>query len=159
MTRRRFHVGDEAATRALGAAIATALTGGLVVHLHGDLGAGKTTLVRGLLRELGHEGTVRSPTYTLVEPYDLNRGVVYHLDLYRLADPEELEFIGLRDLLSPDAVLLVEWPERGEGALPAADLHVWLEVRGDARVAVLESAAPRGEDVLRELTFCDRNPS
>ncbi len=124
---------DEAATIALGRQLATVLRQGGNVHLHGDLGAGKTTLVRALLRELGHDGPVRSPTYALVETYDINGLAVYHLDLYRTADPEELEFIGLRDWLRPGNLVLIEWPQRGAGYLPAADLRIDLAHAGEGR--------------------------
>ena len=91
----------------------------LIVYLKGDLGAGKTTLVRGFLRGLGYKGTVKSPTYTLIEPYRIAGKSICHLDLYRLADAEELEYLGVRDLLQEETVLLIEWPERGEGVLPS----------------------------------------
>lgn len=144
---------DAAATEALGGALAAALppAGGLIVHLYGELGAGKSTLVRGLLRALGHCGAVRSPTYTLVEPYALARGPAYHFDLYRLADPEELEFIGIRDFLDADALLLVEWPQRGAGCMPAADLALHLDYAGPARHARLYAFSPAGRRVLDTL--------
>lgn len=144
---------DDTATQALGAQIAAALppAGGLVVHLRGDLGAGKTTLVRSLLRALGHGGAVRSPTYALVEPYTLARGPAHHFDLYRLADPEELEFIGIRDFVDPAALLLVEWPERGSGHLPAADLDVQLAAAGSGRVATLSARTAAGQRLLDAL--------
>jgi tRNA threonylcarbamoyladenosine biosynthesis protein TsaE len=119
------YLASEAEQLGFGARLAAALRGlNGVVYLRGDLGAGKTTLVRGLLRALGHRGAVRSPTYTLIEPYVLDAVRIFHLDLYRLGDPEELEYLGLRDLLDGDALLLVEWPERGIGVLPAADLEI-----------------------------------
>jgi len=127
----------EVDTLALGASLTEALPAKGCVYLYGDLGAGKTTLVRGFLRAAGHAGSVRSPTYTLVEPYALQRGEVFHLDLYRLGDPEELEFIGLRDF-SDRGLLLVEWPAMGEGVLPPCDLAVWLERVGAFRQARLE---------------------
>ncbi len=127
-----LHLGDEDATSALGAQLACQLPARAVVHLHGDLGAGKSTLARALLRALGVTGTIRSPTYTLVEQYPLPAGgMALHLDLYRIGDPGELEFLGLD---TGEANLwLVEWPERGQGALPAADLDIYLAVAGDGR--------------------------
>jgi tRNA threonylcarbamoyladenosine biosynthesis protein TsaE len=100
---------------ALGGKIADTFPQGGLVFLHGDLGTGKTTLVRGLLRYLGFTGTVKSPTYTLVEPYNVNGRELYHFDLYRLADPEELEYMGVRDYLSSDVLCLIEWPEKAQG--------------------------------------------
>lgn len=112
---------------AFGGKIADEFPEGGLVFLNGDLGAGKTTLVRGLLRHLGFEGTVKSPTYTLVEPYHINGRDIYHFDLYRLADPEELEYMGGRDYLSSDALCLIEWPEKAQGFLPQEDLEVFIE--------------------------------
>ena len=129
---------DSAATEALGARLAETLAPPAVVFLQGDLGTGKTTLVRGLLRALGYQGAVRSPTYTLLESYPLGSGlVVHHLDLYRLCDPEELEWIGLRELLTAQAIVLIEWPQRGAGMLPAADLAIQLALEGCGRRATL----------------------
>ena len=124
---------DEAATINLGRQLAAALRQGGSVHLHGDLGAGKTTLVRALLHQLGHDGPVRSPTYALVETYDIHGLAVYHLDLYRTADPDELEFIGLRDWLRPGNLILIEWPERAAGYLPAPGLRIDLAHADDGR--------------------------
>lgn len=123
---------NEAATLTLGAQLAT-LPCPQVVYLHGDLGAGKTTLVRGALRALGYEGAVRSPTYTLLERYELDGLVIVHFDLYRLADPEELHALGLRELLEEAAMLFFEWPERGEGLLPPATLTLRFDLEGDGR--------------------------
>lgn len=122
--------------------------GPLVVFLNGDLGTGKTTLVRGVLRGLGHPGTVRSPTYTLIEPYELADVRLYHLDLYRLGDPDELEYLGLRDLDREDALLLVEWPDRGSGALPPPDLRIDLGYQPDGRRLTLTAGRPGGRVVL-----------
>lgn len=143
---------DEAATSALGMRLATAIDGGLVIHLHGELGAGKTTLARALLRTLGAGERIKSPTYSLVEPYVLADGrPAWHLDLYRIAAAAELEWLGLDALAEPQAVVLVEWPERGAGALPAADLVLDLEHAGNGRRAVLSAATPRGREVLSRL--------
>jgi tRNA threonylcarbamoyladenosine biosynthesis protein TsaE len=141
---------DAAATEALGARLAQSLVPA-IVYLQGDLGTGKTTLTRGLLRGLGHAGRVRSPTYTLVEPYRFAGGVIYHLDLYRLADPEELEWLGLRDMLAEHALLLVEWPERGAGVLPPADLIITLEYSGSGRRVTLDAASAAGEQLLENV--------
>ena len=142
------YLNSAAATEALGARLASALAPGCVLYLRGDLGAGKTTLARGLLRGLGHPGTVKSPTFTLVEPYQLGRWRLFHWDLYRLADPEELEYLGLRDQIDGEAVLLIEWPERGQGALPRADVAVWLEYLGEQRGVRWEARSALGAAVL-----------
>lgn len=129
-----LEVAGEAAQLRLGGHLAELLRAYRgILYLRGDLGAGKTTLVRGLLRGLGYQGAVRSPTYTLIEPYDSVEPPVVHLDLYRLADPEELEYLGLRDLLERPGLILVEWPERGFGALPPADLELRIEHAGERR--------------------------
>ena len=119
---RRFHLADAAATESVGAALARALDGGMVVTLHGDLGTGKTTVVRGALRALGWTGPVKSPTYPLVEYYPFSSLYFYHFDFYRFADPGEWETAGLADCFRDDAVCLVEWPERVAGLLPPADV-------------------------------------
>lgn len=135
---RVLSLADAAATTALGAALAASLPARAVLHLKGELGAGKTTLARGLLRALGVEGPVRSPTYTLVERYPTAHGLVLHLDLYRIAEAGELEFLGLDDDAVDARLWLVEWPERGAGRLPAPDLVLQLSMDGDGRRAALE---------------------
>jgi tRNA threonylcarbamoyladenosine biosynthesis protein TsaE len=145
-------VADEAAMEALGSRIAVGLAAGTVVFLRGELGAGKTTLVRGILRGLGHAGAVKSPTYTLVEPYRLGERTIYHFDLYRLNDPEELEFLGLRDYLSGSGICLIEWPERGAGVLADADLEIAIERSPDGRVVRMRAHTSRGTAVLHGMT-------
>lgn len=142
---------DEAATEAFGARLAQAFSGGGLIFLHGQLGAGKTTLVRGLLRALGHQGAVKSPTYTLVEEYRLQGRPVYHFDLYRLAEAEELEWMGIRDYLAADALCLVEWPERGEGVLPPADLALHLLVVPGGRQIEAVAVGRRGQALVESL--------
>lgn len=132
------------AMEAVGAALARGLRAGLIIYLRGELGAGKTTLVRGLLHALGHSGTVKSPTYTLVEPYALAGRDIYHFDLYRLTHPAELEAMGVRDYFRPDAVCLIEWPERASGLLPAADIEVVLQHAGAGRSVMLASHSAAG---------------
>lgn len=194
-----YRLNDEAATVALGAGIADAIAeifwsantalaqsdAGLTLYLLGDLGAGKTTLSRGIINGLGHRGAVKSPTYTLVEPYEISyrqslansgdsgndsnaeastqKRPVYHFDLYRLADPAELEFLGLDDYFSALSLCLIEWPERGAGFIPAADIKLTLE---DCRITtpeesigrelVCEASSSVGEAVLKNLRA--RNP-
>lgn len=139
------------ATEQLGAHLAHALEPGCVLYLRGELGAGKTTLVRGLLRRLGHSGPVKSPTYTLVEPYQIRSWRLFHWDLYRLADPEELEFLGLREQADGAAVLLIEWPERGLSFLPSADLTLSLAYAGEGRICRLEAGSAVGMALLARL--------
>jgi tRNA threonylcarbamoyladenosine biosynthesis protein TsaE len=152
----RVRLTDAQATEALGEALARPLAdasrhAATVVHLEGPLGAGKTTLVRGLLRALGHTGRVRSPTFTLLEPYELSPCNVSHLDLFRLSDPAELDYLGLGDLLTPRSLLLVEWAERGGERLPGPDLKLSLDYAGDGREATLQAHSPAGCDVLSRL--------
>lgn len=142
---------DEAATVALGEAFGKILSDGGVVYLEGDLGAGKTTLCRGVLQALGHSGAVKSPTYTLVEPYQLKGKNVYHFDLYRLGDPEELEYVGIRDYFLPGNLCLIEWPNRGEGILPAADITVKVAVDAPGRRADIYGHTSRGQSLIKQL--------
>lgn len=134
-----------------GEALGQVLQGRGLVYLEGELGAGKTTLTRGILRAYGHQGAVKSPTYTLVEPYELGSQRIYHLDLYRLADPEELEFIGGRDVLADDALSIIEWPSRGEGWLPVPDLRLTLEVVDQGRLVSLVASSDNGQRMLELL--------
>tara|TARA_R110002110_G_scaffold26911_3_gene98506 strand:- start:11770 stop:12243 length:474 start_codon:yes stop_codon:yes gene_type:complete len=143
-----WQVPDEDAMVALGAALAAASEPGLVVYLQGDLGMGKTTFCRGFIQRLGHVGAVKSPTYTLVEPYRLGQLDVFHFDLYRLGDPAELEFIGIRDYFAADSLCLVEWPERGVGALPPADLAITIVAAGSSRSVRARAGSVLGSRVL-----------
>lgn len=147
---------DAEATRGIGARLAAALlatdsAGPLVFGLSGELGAGKTTLVGGLLAALGHPGPVRSPTYSLVEPYRLAGRDVQHCDLYRLRDPSELDDLGLRDLLLPRSLLIVEWPERAGGRLPPVDLALRLEYSGEGRTVTITAGTASGQALLAVL--------
>lgn len=152
---RSFHLKDEQATVAMGEKIATVvkneLKQGVVVYLHGDLGAGKTTLTRGFVVGMGHIGNVKSPTYTLVEPYDLGDWQVYHFDLYRLADPEELEFMGIRDYFNHQSCCFIEWPERGVGILPEADISIYLQYKDDQREIEFVAHSSKGRSLLAVL--------
>ena len=155
----RLNLPDPNATDALGAVLAASRPPRAVLYLHGDLGAGKSTLARAMLRALGVRGTIRSPTYTLIERYTLATGQggaedeAVHLDLYRIAAVAELEFLGLDDLAAQAALWLIEWPERGGHALPPADLHVRLALAGEGRDAVLESVSPTGLYWLERLAI------
>ena len=142
---------DENATAGFAALMAGAIEDGAVIYLHGDLGAGKTSFARAFLRALGVGERVKSPTYSLVESYRLDARTAWHLDLYRIADPGELEWLGLDALADPTALVLVEWPERGTGALPAPDLQVDLAYAGTGRVAQVSARSPRGERVLARV--------
>ena len=149
----RVELPDEAAQVAFGAELGRAVGQQALIFLQGDLGAGKTTLVRGFLQARGHQGTVKSPTYTLIEPYPLENGACYHLDLYRLGDGEELEYLGLREMLAECAVLLIEWPERGAGWLTEADLLVEIAYRpGGGRCIAVYGHTAMGIAVVRELS-------
>ncbi len=145
MIKREFQIDDDALMVAFGERLGRALAasdGAISVYLQGDLGAGKTTLSRGILRAFGHTGAVKSPTYTLVEPYEFAQRILYHFDLYRLGDPEELEYMGIRDYFLAPNICLIEWPERGEGLLPEADVSVQIDVAPVGRLIHLHSRVP-----------------
>ncbi len=145
---------DEAATAALATRLAQALDDGLVLYLHGPLGAGKTSFARALLTAMEVGERVKSPTYSLIEGYATRDRPAWHLDLYRIADPAELEWLGLDALADPAALVLVEWPERGAGALPAADLELHLDYAGTGRQAAWRAFTGRGERLLTRLAKC-----
>jgi tRNA threonylcarbamoyladenosine biosynthesis protein TsaE len=148
---RELYLADPAATDALAARMARTLPERAVLFLRGDLGAGKSSLARGMLRALGVQGAIKSPTYTLIERYALDRGDAAHLDLYRIAQAGELEFLGLQDLAPDLRLWLVEWPERGQGALPRPDLELELQVEGQGRRVRLEASSPVGQAWLAGL--------
>ena len=145
------HLPAERDTLAFGEALAPALEPGLVVYLIGELGAGKTTLARGVLRGLGHTGKVKSPSFALVEPYAFSRLYLYHFDFYRFTDPRELGDAGFREHFNPGSVCLVEWPERAAGTVPAADLKITLKLAGVGRELQIDADTEAGRRCLREL--------
>jgi len=148
----KLHLSDCAATEALGARLAATRPATTVVHLRGELGAGKSTLARAMLRALGVQGAIKSPTYTLVERYPLGDGrEAAHLDLYRIGQSGELDFLGLDELADCVSLWLVEWPERGAGHLPAPDLLLDLETEGAGRLASLTAKSPAGSRWLQSF--------
>jgi tRNA threonylcarbamoyladenosine biosynthesis protein TsaE len=151
--RKRWNAGvvDEEGLRALAVALAPVAREGGVVFLQGDLGAGKTTFARALLGALGVGERIKSPTYSLIESYRAGELDAHHLDLYRIADPGELEWLGLGDLVGQAALVVVEWPERGGDALPAPDLVIRLDHAGSRRELAAEARTPRGEALLAAL--------
>ena len=160
MKQLEYLLADEAATVTIGESLAKVLQWqtdqqqaqqSLVVFLNGDLGAGKTTLTRGFVRGMGHKGNVKSPTYTLVEPYELPPWQVYHFDLYRLSDPEELEYMGIRDYFIDNCCCFIEWPEKGAGLLANADIIINMVYQDEHRIIDLRACSNRGEGVLQQL--------
>lgn len=151
------HLHEEAGTLALGAALARAIEPGLTIYLHGDLGAGKTALTRAMLHALGHDGHVKSPTYTLAEPYaiDVNGRTinVIHFDLYRMAGPEEFLDAGFRDHFNEQTVCIIEWPEKADGVLPPPDIRISLAVAGEGRDVELHALSDQGVECLNRLKF------
>ena len=159
MKKLEYFLADEQSTIAVGEGLAKIVLAqneqddktpsALIVHLNGDLGAGKTTLTRGFVRGMGHKGNVKSPTYTLVEPYELPPWQVYHFDLYRLGDAEELEYMGIRDYFAENCCCFIEWPEKGAGILPKADIVIELDYQDEQRTVELFACSTRGEAVLQ----------
>ena len=150
-----YFLADENATVSMGNALAQVvkekIKQGIIVYLYGDLGAGKTTLTRGFVRGMGHNGNVKSPTYTIVEPYELGDWKIYHFDLYRLADPEELEFMGIRDYFAENCCCFIEWPEKGAGLLAKADLTIEIVYIDEQRNIALHAHSETGAQVLKAL--------
>tara|TARA_B110001454_G_scaffold78626_1_gene76066 strand:- start:1922 stop:2440 length:519 start_codon:yes stop_codon:yes gene_type:complete len=164
-----LYLDDEAATLEFGKALAEATfqnpassvasaaaesgipSVGGVIHLHGDLGAGKTSLTRGLMRGYGYEGAVKSPTYTLVEPYEFKYCNIYHFDLYRLSDPEEVEYLGTDDYFAASNLCIFEWAERGSNIIPPADLRINIELEGTGRRLSCQSLSEKGELIAKRL--------
>jgi len=140
-----LHLADEDAMVAFGGQLARITQGHGLIFLEGDLGAGKTTLSRGIIRGLGHTGAVKSPTFTLVEPYEIGAIKAFHFDLYRLVDPEELEYMGIRDYFDEDALCLIEWPQQGAGFLPKPDLTITIRPHNTGRWLTLSPQGARGE--------------
>ena len=146
------HLPEERDTLAFGAALAPHLVPGMVIYLSGELGAGKTTLARGILRGLGYDGRVKSPSYALVEPYKLSRLYLYHFDFYRFTSPRELGEAGFREHFGPDSVCLVEWPENAAGMLPAADIRTMIRVVGSGRQLEIDADTEIGRRCIAQLT-------
>ncbi|MBT3832518.1 MAG: tRNA (adenosine(37)-N6)-threonylcarbamoyltransferase complex ATPase subunit type 1 TsaE [Gammaproteobacteria bacterium] len=153
----KFEFTSEKEMLGLGARLARLLRGEGVVHLSGGLGAGKTTLCRGILRAMGHSGAVKSPTFTLVEPYQILDSEVYHFDLYRLADPGELEYIGIDEYFGNNKLCLIEWPEKAIGYLPQHDLEITIDVLGEKRIIGVRSNSQSGEEICTQLIEVDES--
>lgn len=152
---RSLFLADEQATVKAGQNLGECLSEGSVVFLDGVLGAGKTTFCRGVLKAFGYSGPVKSPTYTLVEPYSVKGQYLYHFDLYRLGNPEELEFMGIRDYFQSNSICLVEWPSRGGDFLPVADLVVKVAPKDSGRTVSVNSSTVKGEAILANLYWSE----
>ncbi|VAW73331.1 tRNA threonylcarbamoyladenosine biosynthesis protein TsaE [hydrothermal vent metagenome] len=148
-----FQIANEQQMQQLGASLCQVISAPCRLNLSGDLGAGKTTFTRGFIRATGYKGMVKSPTYTLVEPYALSNFHLYHIDLYRLSDPEELEFLGVREMLEEDSILIAEWPELGKGVLPDPDLALRIEYKGEERAVGMSSVSNKGREMLMRIEF------
>lgn len=151
MKQKAFSLSNEAAMIDFGQRLGEQCPDGTVIFLEGELGVGKTTLCKGVLKAFGHEGAVKSPTYTLVEPYELGDKMLFHFDLYRLGEPEELEYMGIRDYFSGSGVCLIEWPSQGRGALPKPDLLINIVLTEEGRSLSLEALSAKGEAILNGL--------
>lgn len=147
-----WYLDSATAMETLGTQLAHCCHSNLIIYLHGDLGSGKTTLTRGFLRGLGYLGNVKSPTYTLVESYLLESYTIYHLDLYRLIDPEELEYLGIRDYLEPQVICLIEWAGRGQSYIPPADLECFLNYQAQGRTVDIIARTAPGEALISQLS-------
>lgn len=153
----KTYLKDEAATAALGQALADALVPGLTIYLHGDLGAGKTALTRALLHHAGHPGPVKSPTYTLAEPYNVTIAnqptEVIHFDLYRMASPEEFLDAGFREYFNPNTICIIEWPEKASAVLPQPDIAIFIDASGQGRAVECQAMTDLGSQCLERLHF------
>ncbi len=149
----QYLISDSAMMAAFGSQLAFACPAHTILHLQGELGVGKTTLVRGFLQALGHTGTVKSPTYTLVEPYQISGKKIYHFDFYRLTDPQELEYMGIRDYLAEEMLALIEWPEKGGELTPFADLQIQLFYHNPTeRLLKLQALTAIGQTIVTHIS-------
>ena len=152
-SRVKIELENEAETKEIGAKVASCLKGGEIIYLKGELGTGKTTLVRGALNGFGHTGNVKSPTFTIVEPYSIDDHVIYHFDLYRLDDPEELESLGIRDYCDGQSICFFEWPEKGGDFLPDADILISLSYQNEGRALEISTSSEIGDSIIGNLSI------